>query len=75
MLLGLRVGMAIGQSGADWSHYYGSSNGWRYSTLKQINKNNVGKLKVVWIHQADDLTGGMQTMPIVVAVMKFPEGR
>src|SRR4051812_39481819 len=65
--LGLGAATVFGQSGADWSDYYGSPNGSRYSTLKQINKSNVGKLKVAWIHQAGDLTGGMQTTPIVIA--------
>ncbi len=55
-----------GGAGPDWSDYFGTPDGWRHSTLAQINRTNVRKLKVAWIHQAGDLTGGMQTTPIVI---------
>ena len=50
----------------DWPQYHRTSNGWRYSPLDQINRDNVKNLKVAWIHQAGDITGGMQETPIVV---------
>lgn len=65
-LLSTALAAAPGGAGADWADYFGTPNGWRYSTLNQINRNNVQKLKVAWIHQAGEQTGGMQTTPIVI---------
>ena len=45
----------------NWPQYYRTSNGGRYSPLEQINKTNVGKLKV-----AGDVTHGTQETPIVI---------
>ena len=50
----------------NWPQYYRTSNRGRYSPLEQINKTNVGKLKVAWIHQAGDVTHGTQETPIVI---------
>jgi alcohol dehydrogenase (cytochrome c) len=50
----------------NWPQYHRTSNGWRYSPLDQINKENVGHLHVAWINQAGDIAGGMQETPIVV---------
>jgi alcohol dehydrogenase (cytochrome c) len=50
----------------NWAQYHRTSNGWRYSPLDQINRDNIKNLKVAWIHQAGDITGGMQETPIVV---------
>jgi len=50
----------------NWPQYHRTSNGWRYSPLEQINKTNIGRLKVAWIHQAGDITHGTQETPIVV---------
>jgi alcohol dehydrogenase (cytochrome c) len=50
----------------NWPQYHRTYNGWRYSPLDQIDKTNVGKLKVAWIHQGGDITMGIQETPIVV---------
>ncbi len=50
----------------NWPQYHRTNNGWRYSPLDQINKDNVGRLHVAWVHQGGDLTGGMQETPIVI---------
>src|SRR5262252_5496583 len=50
----------------NWPQYHRTSNGWRYSPLEQINKTNIGRLKVAWIHQAGDITHGTQETPIVI---------
>ncbi len=51
---------------ADWPRYHRLDNGWRYSPLKQVNKSNVAKLKVAWIHQTGDIANGLQATPIVL---------
>jgi alcohol dehydrogenase (cytochrome c) len=50
----------------DWAQYNRTANGWRYSPLDQINKDNVGKLQVAWIAQGGDVTMGLQETPIVI---------
>ena len=50
----------------NWPQYHRTHNGWRYSPLDQINKANIGKLKVAWIHQGGDITMGLQETPIVI---------
>jgi glucose dehydrogenase len=35
----------------NWPQYHRSYNAWRYSPLDQINKGNIKKLRVAWIHQ------------------------
>lgn len=51
---------------ADWPRYHRLDNGWRFSPLDQVNKSNVGKLKVAWIHQTGNIANGMQATPIVL---------
>lgn len=53
-------------NGADWPKYYRTDKAWRYSPLDQINKDNVKKLKVAWIHQPGDIAMGLQATPIAV---------
>ncbi|HEX9129843.1 MAG TPA: PQQ-binding-like beta-propeller repeat protein [Gemmatimonadaceae bacterium] len=50
----------------DWPAYGGDAEGTRYSPLTQINRSNVGQLKVAW--QFDPGAGGgrFQAQPIVV---------
>ncbi|TNE78615.1 MAG: quinonprotein alcohol dehydrogenase [Gammaproteobacteria bacterium] len=50
----------------DWPEYLRDSKGWRYSPLEQINKDNVSKLKVAWIHQPGDIQMGLQATPIAI---------
>ena len=52
----------------DWKVYAGNSAGTRYSALRQINRENVGKLQVAWTYDTGDAFNGseMQCNPIVV---------
>jgi quinoprotein glucose dehydrogenase len=38
----------------EWAYYYGDTRATRYSSLAQINKDNVGDLKVAWRWQSAD---------------------
>lgn len=58
-----RVGFADPNN---WPEYHRSHNAWRFSPLGQIDKSNVKKLKVAWIHQPGNITHGLQATPIVV---------
>lgn len=50
----------------NWPQFHRSYNAWRYSPLDQINKGNVKKLHVAWIHQPGNITHGLQATPIVI---------
>jgi alcohol dehydrogenase (cytochrome c) len=55
----------------NWPQYHRTSNAWRYSPLDQINKTNIAKLKVAWIHQGGDITHGIQETPIAIDGMVY----
>ncbi len=50
---------------SDWPVYGGQSAGDHYSALRQINRENVGKLKVAWTFDTEE-KGGLQTNPLIV---------
>ncbi|HEY9192183.1 MAG TPA: quinonprotein alcohol dehydrogenase, partial [Methyloversatilis sp.] len=50
----------------NWPEYHRTGNAWRFSPLAQINKDNVKKLKVAWIHQPGNITHGLQATPIEI---------
>ena len=50
---------------ADWLMWRRTYNGWGYSPLDQINRDNVNELRLVWSYALDPYEGGLQTEPIV----------
>ena len=46
--------IAFSQSYTTWSDYGGSADSAQYSSLKQINRTNVGELKVAWTYSTGD---------------------
>ena len=64
----------VNESGADWPYYGHDASGTRYSPLKQINRENVAKLKVAWTFHVGDISdgtdgkkrSGLETTPILV---------
>jgi len=58
----------------DWLTYHGSFNGWHHSDLDQINTQNVGGLKVAFIHQPGRTTRGVQSMPLAVDGVLYYSG-
>ena len=75
-LPGCESGTSIDYSGptADWPSYAGDMGAMRYSPLTQIDRDNVARLEVAWVHNSGDYadgsgeTGGttFQATPIVV---------
>src|SRR4029453_10836840 len=53
-----------------WTHYGGSPDQVRYSSLRQIDKTNVNQLTVAWTYDSQE-AGGLQTQPIVVDGVLF----
>ena len=75
-------------AGNDWPYYHGNPGGTHYSTLKQINTANVGKLELAWTYDTGDAanTAGnpavpgadMQVNPLIVGGKLYfvsPKGR
>src|SRR5690242_21300229 len=69
------VAQTASQGGTDdWPAYGHDSGGTRYSSLTQINKENVGNLKVAWTFHTGDISdgkhgtrrSGFETTPILV---------
>ena len=46
----------------EWPAYAGDSGGSKYSSLKQINRGNVARLKVAWTYHTGDLSDGSQQL-------------
>lgn len=72
------------QSGADWPWYHGNPHGTHYSTLDQINNDNVNNLKVAWTFDSGDAFGeggnqsDMQSNPLIIRGSFYfvsPKGR
>lgn len=49
----------------EWREYLGGPDRNHYSSLSQINKENVTKLEIAWVYPSGD-SGHMQTNPIIV---------
>lgn len=59
----------IGDGYADpnnWPRYHRTDDGWRFSPLKQINRDNVSNIRAMWMHHTGDIANGMQATPIVL---------
>src|SRR5260370_35264695 len=47
----------------DWQFYAGDPGGSKYSRLKQINRDNVTRLKVAWTYHTGDISDGSEYPP------------
>ena len=50
---------------ADWPMWRRTYNGWGYSPLDQINRDNVNQLQLVWSYALAPYDRGLQTEPVV----------
>ncbi|MEX2263110.1 MAG: pyrroloquinoline quinone-dependent dehydrogenase [Bryobacteraceae bacterium] len=72
--IGILLAIALLASGQEWHSYGGDPGGQKYSPLKQIDRSNVGKLKVAWTYRTGDWSDGkrypvrsaFETTPLVV---------
>jgi alcohol dehydrogenase (cytochrome c) len=62
---------------SNWLFYHGSLSGWRYSRANQINRANVGRLRLQWMYQIEYRgVAAFETTPLVVGdVMYLTEPR
>ncbi len=57
---------AVGMPGGDWPYHGGDPRGTRYSTLSQINVDNVRALKRAWVFRTGHTAGTFETTPLVI---------
>src|ERR1700739_3788960 len=50
----------------NWPMYHRSYDGFRFSPLAQITKDNVKNLTVAWVHQPGAIVQGLESTPLVV---------
>ncbi|HWQ33029.1 MAG TPA: PQQ-dependent dehydrogenase, methanol/ethanol family [Blastocatellia bacterium] len=50
----------------NWMTYFGTYNAQRYSTLSQINRDNVKNIAPAWAFQTGKIEGGLNAAPLVV---------
>ena len=50
---------------SNWPRSHGGFSSMRFSSLDQINKNNVGKLKLAWTYNSKDGKEGIEANPVV----------
>lgn len=62
--------IAAAASGNDWSSYHGDAAGTHYSTLQQINRKNVAKLREVWRYETPD-AGPTQSTPLIIGGVMY----
>ena len=65
----LAAGTAAAQS-TEWPAYGHDPGGARFSPLKQINPENVGKLRRAWVYKTGEF-GNFETTPIVVGGIMY----
>jgi quinoprotein glucose dehydrogenase len=72
LMVGLAPGSNVFTRGpGDWAVYSGGSDGIRYSSLRQINRDNVHRLQVAWTFDTGALNSLMECNPIVVHRVLF----
>jgi quinoprotein glucose dehydrogenase len=50
---------------SNWTRSHGGYSSMRFSSLKEINKSNVHKLKVAWVYKSNDGKRSIQANPVV----------
>lgn len=56
---------------ANWLTYSGAYDGRRYSTLRQIHRGNVQRLRLLWMYQIDTEDRRFETTPLVATGVMF----
>jgi alcohol dehydrogenase (cytochrome c) len=68
---------AARSAAADWPTYYGSYNGYRFSSLAQIDRRTVSQLQARWIHQLPSRSARIEASPLAASGRLFltdPQG-
>jgi len=79
LALGFSAAPAMGADSGGWPYYGGGAGGTRYSSLTQVNRGNVGELKIAWTYEGRDVsngehaakTTGFEATPIVLGDTMF----
>jgi quinoprotein glucose dehydrogenase len=70
LVMGRRVRAHATSRDTDWSTYNGGVAGDHYSPLAQINRENVGDLKLAWTYDTGE-RGGLEVNPLVIGRTMF----
>ena len=73
--LSMTWAMVSADEHAGWDHYGGGQHGMQYSSLDQINRDNVGKLEEAWRYETGELGKGAQEPFAFQANPILAEGR
>jgi quinoprotein glucose dehydrogenase len=65
----------FGQRYSTWSDYGGAADSMQYSSLKRINKENVGRLELAWSYMAPGPGGRFAFSPLVVDGVMYAIGK
>jgi quinoprotein glucose dehydrogenase len=57
-MLRLLIVIGLPLAAAEWPYYGGDAGGSKYSPLRQINRSNVGRLRVAWTYHTGDVSDG-----------------
>jgi glucose dehydrogenase len=66
------LALALGLEAQEWRYYGGDAGGMRHSPLKQITRENVGRLKVAWTWHSGDVSDGKTGFPVLSAFEATP---
>jgi PQQ-dependent dehydrogenase (methanol/ethanol family) len=58
----------------NWLTYHGTYKSWHHSPLTQINTENVGQLRMAFMHQPGRSTRGVQSMPLAIDGVLYYSG-
>jgi quinoprotein glucose dehydrogenase len=64
-------GYPKGKTFQTWQRSHGDNSGMRYSSLRQINRDNVTNLQVAWTYHSNDKGNALECNPIIVRDMMF----
>ena len=74
-LLSLRAADPPAKPYTTWSAYGGAQDSMQYSSLKQIDKGNVGKLELAWSYLVPDRRGNFGFNPLIVGNVMYVLGQ
>jgi quinoprotein glucose dehydrogenase len=74
-LLSLRAANPPAKPYTTWSAYGGAQDSMQYSSLKQIDKSNVGKLELAWSYLVPDRRGNFGFNPLIVGNVMYVLGQ
>jgi quinoprotein glucose dehydrogenase len=64
-------GFPLPDQGGDWRRSHGDAASRRFSNLRQITRENVGRLEVAWVYHSGDGKGNIQCNPVIAGGVMY----